>query len=85
MEEGGIELGAAPDLFGIYLNRAVSARDHVVFFVCRQCRQVRQPRIPNLEIVEAGFFSPDALPAGATEGTRRRLAEIAGAPRSADW
>ena len=85
MEEGGIDLGASPELFGIYLNRAVSARDHVVFFVCRQCRQVRQPRIPNLEIREAGFFSPDALPEGATEGTRRRLAEIAGAPRSAEW
>ena len=85
MEEGGIEVDSAPDLFGIYLNRAVSARDHVVFFVCRGCRQVRQPRIPNLEILEAGFFPPDALPAGATEGTRRRLAEIGGAPRSAEW
>ena len=36
MEEGGIEVDSAPDLFGIYLNRAVSARDHVVFFVCRR-------------------------------------------------
>jgi 8-oxo-dGTP pyrophosphatase MutT (NUDIX family) len=85
MEEGGIALGEAPELFGIYLNRAVSVRDHVVVFVCRDCRQVQAPRLPNLEIVEAGFFAPDALPDGATEGTRRRLAEIAGAPRSADW
>ena len=85
MEEGGIEPAAAADLFGVYLNRTVSARDHVVLFVCRDCRQVRKPRIPNLEIIDAGFFAPDALPDGATEGTRRRLAELTGAPRSAEW
>jgi 8-oxo-dGTP pyrophosphatase MutT (NUDIX family) len=85
MEEGGIALGEAPDLFGIYLNRAVSVRDHVVVYVCRRCRQVKPPRLPNLEILEAGFFAPDALPQGSTEGTRRRLAEIAGGSRSAEW
>lgn len=85
MEEGGIALGDPPQLFGVYLNRAVSPRDHVVVFVCRDCRQVQAPRLPNLEIVEAGFFAPDALPAGATTGTRRRLAEIAGESRSPDW
>jgi 8-oxo-dGTP pyrophosphatase MutT (NUDIX family) len=84
-EEGGIEVGSVPDLFGIYLNRAVSVRDHVVLFVCRRCRQVRPPRIPNLEIVDTGFFDLDALPDAATEGTRRRLAEIAGAPRMPTW
>src|SRR5689334_6340005 len=85
MEEGGIEPSGPPDLFGVYLNRAASSRDHVVLFVCRNSRQVRQPRIPNLEIVEAGFFPPDALPDGTTEGTRRRLGEIGGAPRSGEW
>jgi 8-oxo-dGTP pyrophosphatase MutT (NUDIX family) len=85
MEEGGIAPGDAPELFGVYLNRSVSIRDHVVVFVCRRCRQVQAPKLPNLEILEAGFFSPDALPQGATEGTRRRLAEIAGGPRSAEW
>jgi len=85
MEEGGIALGEAPELFGIYLNRAVSIRDHVVVYVCRRCRQVTPLRLPNLEILEAGFFAPDALPQGSTEGTRRRLAEIAGASRSPEW
>src|SRR5437588_510318 len=54
MEEGGIELAGPPELFGIYLNRAISARDHVVLFVSRNCRQVRPPRLPNLEIIDAG-------------------------------
>jgi 8-oxo-dGTP pyrophosphatase MutT (NUDIX family) len=85
MEEGGIALERPPELFGIYFNRSVSVRDHVVVFVCRGCRQVRPPQLPNLEIVEAGFFAADALPPGATEATRRRLAEIAGGRRSAEW
>jgi 8-oxo-dGTP pyrophosphatase MutT (NUDIX family) len=85
MEEGGIAPGEPPQLFGIYLNRAVSVRDHVVVYVCRRCRQMTPPRLPNLEILEAGFFAPDALPQGATKGTRRRLAEIAGGSRSEDW
>src|SRR6185295_18390640 len=29
MEEGGIALGAPPQLFGLYLNRTISLRDHV--------------------------------------------------------
>jgi 8-oxo-dGTP pyrophosphatase MutT (NUDIX family) len=85
MEEGGIAPGEPPQLLGVYLNRAVSARDHVVLFLCRNCRQVAPPRLPNLEIVEAGFFAPDALPAQTSAGTRRRLDEIAGAARSAEW
>ena len=85
MEEGGIALGEAPELFGIYLNRAVSVRDQVVVYVCRRCRQVKPPRLPSLELLEAGYFARDALPQGTTEGTRRRLAEIAGGSRSAEW
>jgi 8-oxo-dGTP pyrophosphatase MutT (NUDIX family) len=85
MEEGGIALSEPPELFGIYLNRSVSVRDHVLLYVCRRCRQVQPPQLPNLEIVEAGFFPLDALPRAATEGTRRRLAEIAGGSRSREW
>ena len=85
VEEGGIVLASPPALFGLYLNRVISQRDHVALFVCRDWTRKSPPAVPNLEIVAADFFSPDALPDGATEATRRRLAEIAGAPRSADW
>ena len=41
---------------------------------------------PNREIVDCGFFAADALPAGTTEGTRRRIAEVLGrVPPIATW
>jgi 8-oxo-dGTP pyrophosphatase MutT (NUDIX family) len=86
MEEGGIRLDAPAPLFGMYLNRHVSRRDHVGLYVSREWTQVAPPKVPNMEIAEVGFFAPEALPEGTTAGTRRRLAEIAGAmPRSAEW
>jgi len=86
MEEGGIALDRPAELFGLYLNRRVSRRDHVALFVSRAWRQERAPKIPNLEIVDCGFFAPDALPVGATTATRQRLAEIRhGAAASAEW
>jgi 8-oxo-dGTP pyrophosphatase MutT (NUDIX family) len=83
-EEGGIELTAPPELLGVYLNRAMSVRDHVAVYVCRGFRQVGEP-VRNMEIVDSGFFAPDKLPDDATGATRRRLAEIAGGIRTADW
>ena len=86
MEEGGIRLDEPPELFGLYLNRRISIRDHVAFYRCRGWSQAHQPKIPNAEIVEAGFFAPDDLPRDATDATRRRLDEIVNAAaRSADW
>ncbi len=86
MEEAGIRLSAPATLFGIYLNRHVSARDHVALYVCRAWTQPAPPRVPNLEIVACGFHALDDLPEGVTEGTRRRLAEIAqGLPPAAAW
>ncbi|UVC07106.1 NUDIX domain-containing protein [Rhizobium sp. TH2] len=75
-EEGNLELTAPPQLLHIYFNRRTSKRDHVVFFRC----EVRQtaPRLRDREIVEAGFFPLDALPAGTTSATYRRLKELAG-------
>jgi ADP-ribose pyrophosphatase YjhB (NUDIX family) len=75
-EEGNLELTAPAQLLHIYFNRRTSKRDHVVFFRC----EVRQtaPRLKDREIVEAGFFPLDALPAGTTSATYRRLKELAG-------
>ncbi len=85
-EEAGIRLSTPATLFGIYLQRRVSARDHVALYVCRDWSQPAPPRVPNLEIVACGFFAVDALPEGTTGGTRRRLAEIAqGLAPSPEW
>jgi ADP-ribose pyrophosphatase YjhB (NUDIX family) len=75
-EEGNLVMSAPPQLLHVYFNSRTSKRDHVVFFRC----QVEQtaPRLRDREIVEAGFFTLDALPEGTTSATRRRLAELAG-------
>lgn len=77
MEEGRIEVAGEPALHGIFLNSHVSPRDHVGVYVVREFRQDRKPE-PNREIVDCGFFAPDALPPDTTEGTRLRIAEVLG-------
>ena len=75
MEEGRIEIRGEPVLHGIFFNSHVSRRDHVTVYVVRDFRQDRKPE-PNREIIDCGFFAADALPAGTTVGTRRRIAEV---------
>src|SRR5215470_3783101 len=84
-EEASIEVVGAPQLHGMFYNPVDSPRDHVAVFVVRVFRQEPVAR-PNVEIVERGFFSLDALPAETTPGTRRRLAEVLeGAPLAVKW
>jgi 8-oxo-dGTP pyrophosphatase MutT (NUDIX family) len=84
-EEGRIELAGEPVLHGLFFNGHVSRRDHVAVYVVRQFRQDRLPE-PNHEIVECGFYAAGALPAGTTQGTRLRIAEVLdGAAPIATW
>ena len=84
-EEGNIIVTSEPLLHGVFFNPRDSRRDHVAVFVVRAFRQDRPPQ-PNREIVEHGFFRPDALPPDATPGTRRRIAEVLDrAPMSERW
>ena len=85
MEEGGISLLAPPVLHGIFFNPRDSRRDHVAVYLVREFVQDGGPRHRH-EIIDHGFFPPDALPAEATRGTRARLAEVlGGAAVSARW
>lgn len=85
IEEGGIALTGPARLFGLYWNARASPRDHVALYVCRNWEQA-QPPPRTMEIVDSGFFHPDALPEETTDATRRRLAEIAGeAEPAAEW
>jgi ADP-ribose pyrophosphatase YjhB (NUDIX family) len=74
-EEGNIVLEEEPRLHGIFFNKAVSPRDHVVVYIVRRFRQ-SAPRAPDREIAEARFFARDALPQGVSRATRSRLAEV---------
>jgi 8-oxo-dGTP pyrophosphatase MutT (NUDIX family) len=85
VEEAGVSLIGPPELLGIYANFDLFPGDHVLAFVVRAWEQSR-PLGPNREIAEAGFFATSALPDGATGGTRRRIAELAGqSPVRAVW
>ena len=74
-EETGLALQGTPELFGLYLNRRWSARDHVAVYIIRAFEQTDHRPSPR-EILEVGFFPLDALPEGTTGPTRRRLAEV---------
>lgn len=76
-EEGNIVADERPELFGMYWNRRVGGRDHVALYVMRRFRQTA-PRLPDREIVASGFFPLDRLPGDLSDGTQRRLDEIAG-------
>lgn len=84
-EEAGIALDEVPRLLGVFANFRLFPGDHVVVFVAR--RWHRDEAAPfSLEITERHFFPLDALPEGATPGTRRRLAEWRdGAAVSESW
>jgi ADP-ribose pyrophosphatase YjhB (NUDIX family) len=85
VEEGNIELDAPPELFSVFFNRNASNRDHVLLYRCGTFRQTADKQ-PDAEIAETGFFTLDGLPAGTTDATRRRLAELAGkAPPDPHW
>lgn len=85
MEEAGVEITGAVELFGIYSNRQVFPGDHVALYIVRHWRQAH-PFTPNMEIAAAEFFPPDALPSDTTPGTRRRLDEVlSNQPRAQEW
>ena len=82
-EEGGL-IGRNPRLFGLYLNRKTSSRDHVALYCLSNAVPAPEGWKPGGEIREVGFFRRDALPQGTTGATRRRLAEVYEAAPIAD-
>lgn len=84
-EEGGIRPVDEPQLFGIYHHQG-NPRDHILLYVSRAFERPRPPCYPNREILEAGFFAPDALPPETSSATRRRLGEVVhGTARDGRW
>ena len=85
VEETGLRLDTPGELAGVFLNRSLSNRDHVLLFKCARWQRIRQFQ-PNFEIAEARFFAVAELPADISRGTKRRLDEIANdTERSSYW
>lgn len=82
-EEGNLTATSVPELFQVYFNNSASRRDHVVLY--RLQVQQTAPRVPDWEIRESGFFDPDKLPEDTTAATRRRLQELKGEVKPADY
>ena len=67
VEEGNIQLGASPQLFGIYFNKRASRRDHVALFIVRDFLQDGDPR-PIVKSWRTASSTPThcrKIPAGA--------------------
>ncbi len=83
-EEAGIRALAPLELVSIHSAEAHFRGDHIVFFRAPKWEQGEPTQTG--EIAEIAWFAPDALPAGATAGTRRRLAEaLHGEPAIPHW
>ena len=76
-EEASVEPTSPPALVSIHSNEPRFRGDHVALFRIDHWRRIDQRPDPR-EIRDVRFFAPDALPDGATQGTRRRLAEALG-------
>lgn len=83
-EEVGATLGPLR-LFGVYSNFYESKSDHVIVFAGDVTTLTGQT---DREIARFAWFAPDALPAGLSPGSRRRLLEWAqadGVPHVGRW
>lgn len=82
-EEGGTRSEAEPSFVGLYLNLVRGRSDHIALY---RIDQWRQEVVPSMEIAQAEFFAPDALPDDIDAGARRRIEEATGRrPQEARW
>jgi 8-oxo-dGTP pyrophosphatase MutT (NUDIX family) len=80
MEEAGIEVIGRPRLLSIHDNGAKFPGDHVLVYRIEHYREGTPTQTG--EILNRGWFAPDALPEETTPSTRRRIAEALAAAES---
>ena len=84
-QETGLCVSGAAQLHGIFFNSCVSARDHVVVYLCDAVGELPIKSL-SLEISEIGYFAPKYLPPDVDPETAQRIREIAfGQPISREW
>lgn len=81
VEETGI-IAYVPTLLGLYGRFSHGGSDHVAVYAFKWWEG--EIRTDGLEIGEAAFFAPDALPADTALATQRRIAEYRGIAATAD-
>jgi 8-oxo-dGTP pyrophosphatase MutT (NUDIX family) len=84
VEEAGVRVTAPPILISVHSAHAKFKGDHILFYRIDDWEPC--PATSRGEIAEVGWFAPDTLPDGTTDGTRGRIAEaLGGAPRRPLW
>lgn len=83
-EEAGVRPDGRMALVSIHDNARTFRGDHVVLY--RLDRWTATPATSRGEILHREWFHTDALPAGTTEATRRRIAQVLdGTPPELFW
>jgi 8-oxo-dGTP pyrophosphatase MutT (NUDIX family) len=74
-QETGLCVSGRSQLLGIFFNRCVSPRDHVLLYPCDAVGKL--PIKPlGLEISELGYFAPEGLPPAFDPRTAQRIREV---------
>jgi len=82
-EETGVTPTQTPTLFGFYHNKRHKRDDYVALYICKD---FTQKDVKSREILEAKWFSLEALPSDMSPGTKRRLDEyLSHGPKSDVW
>ena len=74
LEEAGIEVVGRPRLVSVHDNGVRFPGDHVLIYRIDRWRQGAPTQVG--EILNLGWFAPDALPTDTTPSTRARIREI---------
>ena len=84
-QETGLRFSKIPKLHGIFFNKSVSKRDHIIVYAC-EVEDFFLDCSKTWEISEVKFFSLDNLPSDVDPGTQRRIDELcSGIVSSTDW
>jgi ADP-ribose pyrophosphatase YjhB (NUDIX family) len=74
-QETGLQFVGKPVRHGVFHNKAVSTRDHVLAYRCNVKGNV-EARPRSMEIAETGYFDFEDRPPDTDPGTVRRIREI---------
>lgn len=76
-QETGLKVKGKPVLHGVFHNKDISKRDHVLVYVCEVKSELVSSK-KSAEIADVGFFDVDSLPPDTDLGTVQRIREISG-------